>query len=70
MEPTKPLTKNTRKKVTVTGNESNGEHMQENRNSRIAIAAYYKAQERGFQPGHELDDWLTAEVEVNNEYYQ
>ena len=70
MEPTKPLTKNTRKKVTVTGNESNGEYMQENRNSRIAIAAYYKAQERGFQPGHELDDWLAAEAEVNNEYYQ
>jgi hypothetical protein len=70
MEPTKPLTKNTRKKVTVTGNESNGEPMQENRNSRIAIAAYYKAQERGFQPGHELDDWLAAEAEVNNEYYQ
>ena len=44
--------------------------MQEDRNARIAIAAYYKAQERGFQPGHELDDWLAAEAEVNNEYYQ
>lgn len=31
----------------------------------IATNAYYKAEERGFMPGHELDDWLTAETEVN-----
>ncbi|MDV6345501.1 DUF2934 domain-containing protein [Nitrosomonas sp. Is37] len=61
MEPTKPLTKSTRKKATVT---ANSEHMQEERYSHIAVAAYYKAQARGFQPGHELDDWLAAEAEV------
>ncbi len=27
---------------------------------RIALAAYYKAQARGFLPGHEMDDWLEA----------
>jgi len=31
---------------------------------RIAVAAYYKAESRGFDPGHELQDWLEAEVEV------
>jgi len=31
---------------------------------RIEIAAYYKAQQRGFEPGHELEDWITAEKEV------
>jgi len=31
---------------------------------RIEIAAYYKAQERGFEPGHELEDWIAAEAEV------
>lgn len=31
----------------------------------IATSAYYKAEQRGFMPGHELDDWLTAETEVN-----
>jgi len=31
---------------------------------RIAVAAYYKAESRGFEPGHELQDWLEAEVEV------
>lgn len=30
----------------------------------IAVAAYYKAQERGFTPGHEVEDWLAAESEV------
>ena len=29
--------------------------------SRIAEAAYRKADARGFEPGHELDDWLDAE---------
>ena len=31
---------------------------------RIAEAAYYRAQRRGFAPGHELDDWVAAEAEV------
>ncbi len=31
----------------------------------IAEAAYYRAQARGFTPGHELDDWLEAEAEVD-----
>ena len=32
----------------------------------IAERAYYKAEQRGFAPGHELDDWLEAEWEVIN----
>ena len=32
---------------------------------RVKEAAYYKALERGFDPGHELDDWLAAEKEEN-----
>ena len=30
----------------------------------IAVAAYYRAERRNFEPGHELDDWLDAEAEV------
>lgn len=30
----------------------------------IATAAYYLAAERGFAPGGELDDWLTAERHI------
>lgn len=32
----------------------------------IAETAYYKAQQRGFQPGYEQRDWLEAEAEVMN----
>jgi len=34
------------------------------RHAAIAKAAYFRAQERGFAPGHELEDWLAAEREV------
>jgi hypothetical protein len=34
-------------------------------NAKIAELAYYKALSRGFEPGHELDDWLSAEQEFS-----
>ena len=37
----------------------------EDRLRRIREAAYFKAEKRGFAPGHELDDWLEAEEEVD-----
>jgi hypothetical protein len=30
----------------------------------IARAAYFKAERRGFEPGHELPDWVEAEEEI------
>jgi hypothetical protein len=30
----------------------------------VAIAAYYRAERRGFAPGGEVQDWLDAEQEV------
>jgi hypothetical protein len=35
------------------------------RQSQIAVAAYYKAKQRGFAEGHEIADWLAAEQEVD-----
>jgi hypothetical protein len=37
----------------------------ESRYCLIAELAYLKAQQRGFEPGHELEDWLAAEAEVD-----
>jgi hypothetical protein len=37
----------------------------EDRYRMIAEAAYYRAEQRGFTPGSELDDWLAAEIEVD-----
>jgi hypothetical protein len=31
----------------------------------IAEVAYLRAQRRGFEPGHELEDWLAAEMEID-----
>jgi len=38
---------------------------QDSRRSMIAQAAYYRAESRGFAPGHEAEDWLAAESEVD-----
>ena len=32
--------------------------------AKIALVAYFIAEKRGFEPGHELDDWLAAEAEL------
>ncbi|HEY7994820.1 MAG TPA: DUF2934 domain-containing protein [Candidatus Eremiobacteraceae bacterium] len=33
----------------------------------IGEAAYYIAEQRGFEPGHELDDWLAAEAQIHDQ---
>lgn len=33
----------------------------------IAQAAYCRAERRGFEPGHELEDWLAAEQGIDAE---
>ncbi|GFE81467.1 hypothetical protein GCM10011487_34670 [Steroidobacter agaridevorans] len=38
-----------------------------NREARIAEAAYWRAERRGFAPGSELDDWLSAEKEIDEQ---
>jgi len=37
----------------------------ERRHALISDAAYFRAQRRDFAPGHELEDWLAAEAEVD-----
>lgn len=35
------------------------------REAMIREAAYFRAERRGFAAGHELDDWLAAELEID-----
>ncbi len=35
------------------------------RQGMIATAAYFLAQRRGFKPGHDVEDWLAAERQVD-----
>jgi hypothetical protein len=36
------------------------------REELVAVAAYYRAERRGFAPNAEISDWLEAEAEVEN----
>lgn len=31
----------------------------------ISEAAYFLAEQRGFEPGHEMQDWLLAEADID-----
>jgi hypothetical protein len=35
------------------------------RHERVALAAYYLALNRGFEPGHEAEDWSLAELQID-----
>jgi len=37
----------------------------EQRAALIAEAAFFRAEKRSFAPGHEVEDWLAAETEVD-----
>jgi hypothetical protein len=37
----------------------------EERHAAIAVAAYHLAERRNFAPGHEAEDWLAAEAQID-----
>jgi hypothetical protein len=40
--------------------------LQEHRD-RIAVAAYYISEARGFAPGHDVEDWLLAQAQIEGD---
>jgi hypothetical protein len=38
----------------------------EERHHLICEAAYFRAEDRGFVSGRELDDWLAAEIQIDS----
>jgi len=36
----------------------------EAREQRIQVAAYQRYEMRGYEPGHDVEDWLAAEAEI------
>lgn len=52
-------------KVKTTPAAVRPEVTQEQRHNYIEVAAFYVAQRRAFAPGNPLEDWATAEVEVD-----
>lgn len=65
MESEKRQSRSSKEKLSDGNHQSEFELHKADRSSHIATLAYYKAQARGFEPGHELEDWLLAEAEVN-----
>ncbi len=41
-----------------------------NVDEEIRRLAYLLSERRGFEPGHETEDWLTAEHEIRQRYHQ
>jgi len=56
-----------RKRVAATENAGPSFVDPQQRAALIARAAYFHAMNRGFAPGHEVEDWLAAEAEVDAE---
>jgi hypothetical protein len=53
----------TKPQTTGTGN-AQAEVSPEELRKLILEAAYFRAKQRGFTPGYELEDWIQAEAEV------
>jgi hypothetical protein len=47
------------------GDECHAFEMYDARNAMVREAAYLLAQARGFESGHDLEDWLAAEHQVD-----
>jgi hypothetical protein len=58
-------TANKTKEKTSTPDEDSSTICLPDRDAKIAELAYYKAESRGFEPGHEIEDWCEAEQEFS-----
>ena len=60
----KPKTETKAKNDLSFGNNARAEISQDELRKLVSEAAYYRAKQRGFTPGHEEEDWIQAEAEV------
>ena len=65
--PAEAIVSNTARKVRRTRSRNlHNIDKAEDRRDRIAVAAYYRAEKRGFESGGEIQDWLEAEATVEH----
>lgn len=57
-------------KPTIVKTESRTNIVPINLEDEIRRLAYLLSERRGFEPGHEAEDWLAAEHEVRQRYHQ
>jgi|SRR6476660_3697703 len=58
------------RKPTIVKSETRPNVVPINLEDEIRRLAYLLSERRGFEPGHEAEDWLTAEHEVRQRYHQ
>lgn len=66
---TESTTKSSRK-PTIVKSETRPNLVPINLEDEIRRLAYLLSERRGFEPGHEAEDWLSAEREVRQRYHQ
>ena len=65
-----PTLKRTAPKPTIVKAEPRANVVPINLEEEIRRLAYLMSERRGFEPGHETEDWLAAENEVLQRYHQ
>jgi hypothetical protein len=67
--PADVIVSNTVRKVRrTTSRDLHNNDKAEGRRERIAVAAYYRAEKRGFKSGGEAQDWLEAEATIDRHH--
>jgi len=69
-QPTPAKARTTAKKPEIVRSEPRTNLVPINLDDEIRQLAYLRSQRRGFEPGHETEDWLAAEHEVLDRYQQ
>lgn len=76
-KPAAPIAQEPAKKPTIVANnpakfstEGRSNLVPINLDDEVRRLAYLMSERRGFEPGHEAEDWLNAEREVRNRYQQ
>ena len=69
-ETTTPVVKASSRKPTIVRSETRSKLLPINVDEEIRRLAYLLSERRGFEPGHETEDWLMAEREIRERYHQ
>ena len=67
---TRPEARKAARKPEIVRTESRANLVPINVEDEVRRLAYLLSERRGFEPGHEAEDWLTAEREIRQRYRQ
>ena len=67
---TAPETRKAARKPEIVRNDARANLFPINVEEEVRRLAYLLSERRGFEPGHESEDWLTAEREIRQRYRQ